>query len=215
MLTHHVVDVERPKGVVVLLHGYASSASDLSPFASALGLDLRFVFPEAPLEVSRGRGWWSIDEEASAPDRLQGPRDLSTLEPEAIAELRARVGELLDHVALPGLPLVIGGFSQGAMLACDFALHDPRALAGLVLLSGARIRATAWAPRFAARRGLPVFASHGRADDDLSFDAAAALASDLEAGGMAVTFFPFDGGHEVPLVAWRALKKFLRAVSGA
>lgn len=215
MLTHHVVDVDRPKGVVVLLHGYASSASDLSPFASALGLDLRFVFPEAPHALVRGRGWWSIDEEARARDRAVGPRDLSALDPPTIAELRARVGELLDHVTLPGLPLVIGGFSQGAMLACDVALHDPRAFAGLVLLSGARIRATEWAPRLSSRRGLPVFVSHGRSDDDLSFDAAAALAKELETGGLAVTFFPFDGGHEVPLVAWRALKKFLRAVSGA
>ncbi|MGE5183235.1 MAG: hypothetical protein ACM31C_14295 [Acidobacteriota bacterium] len=32
------------------------------------------------------------------------------------------------------------------------------------------------------------------------------------AGGAHVTWLPFDGGHELPLVVWRGLRKFLRAV---
>ena len=36
---------------------------------------------------------------------------------------------------MSGRRLVLGGFSQGAMLAMDVALHTERALAGLVLMS--------------------------------------------------------------------------------
>jgi predicted esterase len=27
-----------------------------------------------------------------------------------------------------------------------------------------------------------------------------------------VTWVPFDGGHEIPLIVWRALRKFLNAL---
>jgi phospholipase/carboxylesterase len=33
----------------------------------------------------------------------------------------------------------------------------------------------------------------------------------LEAGAR-VFWVPFDGGHEIPLVVWRGLRKFLRAL---
>src|SRR5687768_953395 len=36
---------------VVLLHGYSMTPSDLSPFASSLGVAARFVFPEGPVDT--------------------------------------------------------------------------------------------------------------------------------------------------------------------
>jgi phospholipase/carboxylesterase len=121
---------------------------------------------------------------------------------------------LLDDLAttVGSGPLVIGGFSQGAMLTCDLALRSSRALAGLVFLSGSRICRDAWAAHGAARRGLPVFMSHGRADRDLSFEAAERLQAELVSSGLAVTWLPFEGGHEVPLLALRGLKRFLSAL---
>ena len=109
-------------------------------------------------------------------------------------------------------PLILGGFSQGAMLAFDIALRSERAIRGLVQLSGARIAERLWNPRLATRAGTPVFMSHGLRDPDLSFPAAKAFAGDLEAAGWGVDFCAFDGAHEVPLVALRGLKRFLLRV---
>jgi len=61
-------------------------------------------------------------------------------------------------------------------------------------------------------RGLPAFVSHGRADQDLAFTAGEALRDFVLAGGAEVSWVPFDGGHEIPLVVWRALRKFLSAL---
>jgi phospholipase/carboxylesterase len=121
---------------------------------------------------------------------------------------------LLDELCQesPRAPLILGGFSQGAMLAFDIALRSERPLAALVQLSGARIARRFWDPLLEARAGTRAFISHGRSDPDLAFSATESFQHDLRAAHWLVDFCPFDGGHEVPLVALRALKRFLRGL---
>jgi phospholipase/carboxylesterase len=200
---------------VVLLHGFMGTSEALSPFARSLGVDAQFVFPEGLVDLAprglRGRAWWPIDTDARAEALARGPRDLSDFGPEGLDDAQAHLSALLDDLDRqdPARPLVLGGFSQGAMLSCDLALRTPRALSGLVLFSGARITADRWRPLYEGRRGLRVFMSHGRNDDDLAFSAAEALKDDLVAAGWDVTWVPFDGGHEIPLVVWRAFKRWV------
>ena len=75
----------------------------------------------------------------------------------------------------PGAKVVLGGFSQGAMLACDTALREGPKLAGLVVLSGTLVAEAEWAALFPTLRGTPVFQSHGTFDPLLPFQAAAML----------------------------------------
>jgi phospholipase/carboxylesterase len=224
--------------IVVLLHGFGGGPEDLAPFASSMGLGARFVFPAGPIELSAAaagagsaavtrespaapaRAWWPIDVDARDAAMARGEeRDLSALDPDGLPAARDALVALLDDVEreLGPAPLIVGGFSQGAMLACDVVLRTGRPVAGVVILSGARICAPEWNPRLAAHGrdrvspgGLPVFVSHGRRDAHLSFAAADAFQKDLAAAGWRVTWRPFDGGHEIPLVVLRALKKFLR-----
>lgn len=204
--------------LVVLLHGFAGLAEDLAPFGRSMGVAGTFVFPEAPIDLAprglRGKAWLASDG-TTGPGAItsSGPRDLSDFEPEDLDEARARLASLLDELVAenPNAPLILGGFSQGAMLAFDLALRTERPVAGLVQLSGCRIAAREWNPRLRGRRGTRAFISHGRQDPDLSFAAAEAWQSDLAAAGWNVDFFPFDGGHETPLGVLRALKKFLRS----
>ena len=202
--------------LVVLLHGFAGLPEDLEPFARSIGLGARFVFPEGPADLAplglRGRAWWRSDGSGRAHAAETGEaRDLRAFEPLGLAAAHEECSRLLDVLAVEtgSAPLILGGFSQGAMLAFDIALQSERALRGLVQLSGARIAERRWNPRMAARAGTPVFMSHGRQDRDLSFVAAEAFAGDLVAAGWDVDFCAFDGGHEVPLQALRGLKRFL------
>jgi phospholipase/carboxylesterase len=200
---------------VVLLHGFMGTPDDLAPFARSLGVQARFVFPGGRVDLApfglSGRAWWPVDTDTRADSIAAGPRDLSHFVPEGLDAARAHVDGLLDDLEREGPPgpLVIGGFSQGAMLSCDVALRSPRPLAGLALFSGARIAAGAWRSLYASRRGLRVFVSHGRSDADLSFSAAESFQRELADAGWEVTWCPFDGGHEIPLVAWRAFKRWL------
>jgi phospholipase/carboxylesterase len=206
---------------VVLCHGFAMTAAHLAPFAHALRLPARFYFPEGPVAaelvpgVPEGRAWWRIDAQARLDALAHGPRDFATFEPPDLAAARTLLGGVIDELLGSGTGrVVLGGFSSGGMLSWDLQLREPRPLAGLVLLSATRI---AWREEepFVARApltGLPVFARHGRDDPDLAFAAGEALARAAAATGADVDFAAFDGGHEIPLVAWRRLKKWLAAL---
>jgi len=131
--------------VVILLHGYGAPGDDLVPLAPALSAvpGTRFLFPAAPLSLEpafpAARAWWHVDWEARERQiRTTGSIDLSGDVPDGLPAARAWVSGLLDNLSavleVPG-PVILGGFSQGAMLACDVALHAPTPLVGLVLMS--------------------------------------------------------------------------------
>jgi phospholipase/carboxylesterase len=103
-----------------------------------------------------------------------------------------------DRFGVTGEQIVLGGFSQGAMLSCDVALRTDRALAGLALLSATLLCRDVWEPRMPLRRGLPVFQSHGRRDELLPFEAATELRDMLRSAGCTLDWVEFNGGHEVP-----------------
>ena len=218
-----VGDPEAAPVVVVLLHGFQMSPADLSPFAHSLQAPAWFLFPEAPLVAApRGRAWWHIDAQQRERALALGPRDFAVQHPPDLPAARDRLRGLLADVAprVGGRPLVLGGFSQGGMLACDTVLRSDvlRAdlgLSAMALLSASRIAFDEWAPLLAQPRlrGLPVLVSHGEQDDDLAFSAGEALRDCLTAAGAAVDWLPFAQGHEIPLVVWRRLRKLIGALA--
>jgi phospholipase/carboxylesterase len=194
--------------VVVLLHGFGAPGDDLVPLWRTLAAPrgARFVFPAAPIDLGPrymgGRAWWPIDLEERMRRRALGEAPDIHEVPDGLVASRTKVLATLDEIVRTLQPapgkLVLGGFSQGGMLALDVALHSPAALAGLVLLSCTHIAADEWAPRLDARRGLPVFMSHGRVDEMLSFAVAEGLRDTLGAHGLPVEWVPFHGGHGIP-----------------
>lgn len=222
-LTAHVTGgTDREGGgagpVVVLLHGYGAPGTDLVPLWRELAVprEVRFVFPEAPLELGfGGRAWWPIDMA-----RLQDRFSESAVErliaevPPGIEEARAAVLELLTTLerdfSAPPEQTVLGGFSQGAMLATDIVLRTTRSFGGLAVLSGTLISHDEWLPLMAARRGLPVLQSHGRADPVLPFEIGERLRAELVSAGLPVEFIPFNGGHGIPGGVLEGLTRLIR-----
>jgi phospholipase/carboxylesterase len=208
--------------VVVLLHGFGAPGDDLVPLWRSLGAPpgTRFVFPEAPIDLGPnamgGRAWWPLDLEEHMRRQALGKRRDTALVPEGVDVARAQMNSLLDEVERTLHPhagkLALGGFSQGAMVALDVALHSSRALAGLVLLSGSLIAAGEWATRYESRRGLPMFMSHGQQDEILPFAISEELRDLLTSHGIPVEWLPFRGGHGVPPSVVSAVAGFLNRV---
>ncbi len=197
--------------VAVMLHGFAMAPEALSPFAHSLGIPARFFVPAAPLPAPEGRSWWNIDVEVRARSLATGPRDLSTQHPPDAPAARARLLAFLEEVRAwdTKLPIALIGFSQGGMLACDTYLRSRPDVSSLGLLSSSRIMLDEWLPLVHRIDRMPVLISHGRNDADLAFSAGEALRDLLAGAGADVTWVPFGQGHEIPLVVWRALRKFL------
>lgn len=221
-----------PRLAVVLCHGYGAPGDDLVPLGEELASRLppelavatRFYFPEAPHAadgVGFGRAWWQLDPEILMALQYGGPRDTSRSRasaPPGLAPARRQLFSLLEAVTgqtgLPHARVVVGGFSQGAMLATDVALRLEEAPASLVVLSGTLLCEAQWQRACAARPSLPVFASHGQQDPILPFSEAEALVSLLRGAGLPVHFEPFRGGHEIPGAVLRALVAHLVARHG-
>ncbi len=215
--------------VVVLLHGFGAPATDLVPLWRQIPTseDVRFVFPAAPILLDRGlpdevagRAFFMVDIPALQAAAAAGDYEaLSEREPEGIEQAREKLTSLLDAVeqelGVPSSCIVLGGFSQGAMLACDFALRDPRPLAGLVLMSGTLICRSQWRKLAPARAGLPVVQSHGRADPVLPFELAVELAHLLSSSGLELEFLEFNGGHGIPAGVLERLGPLIARAKGA
>lgn len=197
--------------LVVLLHGFGAPGDDLVPLAPYLKVPkaVRFVFPAAPLRLDFGMGdtaraWWMLDMERLMTARAQGLWEpLSQEVPRGLESARNHLAELLrvavKQLDVPQNQLILGGFSQGAMLALDYTLRSDMPLAGLVLLSTTIIAKQEWVTAFPARKGLQVFQSHGTHDDILAHAVAEQLREHLTSAGLWVHWSEFRGGHEIPL----------------
>jgi len=208
LTTHLVGPVDAPI-TCVLLHGFGAPGDDLVALGGELAdaAPVRFVFPEAPLELGGlygdSRAWWMLDLERLEDDLRRGvPRDRRDEVPDGLPDARAHVLRLLDQLqarySVAAERIVLGGFSQGAMLALDVALHRAAPPAGMILMSGTLIAEQEWRSRLASLAGVPVMLSHGRHDSLLPFSAAELLRDRLTAAGAVVDWQPFLGGHEIP-----------------
>jgi phospholipase/carboxylesterase len=219
-LNTHIVGPPDAATTCVLLHGFGATGDDLVALAGELDAPARFVFPEALLELGGlygdARAWWLIDLARFEDELRRGVlRDRRDEIPVGLLEARAQVMRLVDQLqarfSLPANSLVLGGFSQGAMLALDVALHRDTPPAGLILMSGTLIAESTWLPRMASLAGVPVVLSHGRHDGLLPFSVAEVLRDRLAAAGAEVDWQPFPGGHEIPRTVLAAAGKLLRA----
>jgi len=217
---------EAPRAACILCHGFGAPGDDLVPLHGELVslqpslADVRFYFPAAPLSLGGlglgdARAWWMIDMNTMMKLQLGDADSLRAyrrIEPEGMAMARARVlqlvSEVLEETRLPASKLLLGGFSQGAMITTDVALRLPQAPAGLMILSGTMLIEDEWAKLAAERSGLPVFQGHGRQDPLLAFRTAEWLRELLTKAGLEVQFHPFDGGHTIDLEELREAAAF-------
>lgn len=219
-------DTSRQKLAMVVMHGFGAPGEDLVPIAeelvhrdTSLADTVKFIFPAAPLEPDEmleygGRAWWPIDMAKLQRAMMLGDfRDLRAELPELLPAARQHLFDLIDEVRQEtgwGLDrFVLGGFSQGSMLATDVALRLPESPAGLVIWSGTLLCENDWLPLLPRRKGLRVIQSHGRQDQILPFVASEWLRDAMTSAGLDVEFLPFNGPHTISQPAIEATVKLL------
>ncbi len=175
------------KAICVFVHGRGQSPEDMQAHVMTrlAAPDVAFMLPRAPTGA-----WWTA-------------RAVDPLTPVARAELAAALDHLAAALAairseLPGLPLLLAGFSQGACLALEYGfagLPPPDALAAL---TGCRVGVAADGRSEAMPAGIPVYLTAGDADPWIPVAAFADAAGALGRGGARLRADVFPGrGHEV------------------
>jgi phospholipase/carboxylesterase len=205
--------------LVVLFHGYGADAADLAPLATELGLakPWAWAFPNGILKLDMGgRAWFPIDRETFEKIQFEGrPWDGGNRLPPDLDATRQAALECVAALGRPMSEVVLGGFSQGAMLATELALAGPEKPLGLAILSGGLFTESRWRELAPKKKGLRFFQTHGRQDPILDFAAAQRLEKLLKDGGLEGGLLPFDGGHGIPLEASEGLASFLDSLAGA
>lgn len=149
--------------LVVLLHGYGASGDDLISIGHEWAPDLpdtAFVSPNAPdvCEMwAQGYQWFSI--RALQTDPLERARQAAQAAPALHAFLDAQ----LEKWDVPESRMIVGGFSQGAMMAMYTMPRRKNACAGVIGYSGMLIDGGALTAEGMSK--MPVLAIHGDSDE--------------------------------------------------
>lgn len=199
---------------VVILHGFGADAGDLYPLAEYLDPEesWNFYFPDAPYEVDigggfRGRGWFPISVR-----ELETGVDFTQVRPPRLDESARAVADLIFE--LNSKKVILGGFSQGAMIAMEVAITDPDSVSGLVIWSGSLLDEKGWRAKVSGLKDKPFVQSHGMQDTVLPFSVGERLNALLTSGGGQGEFIRFAGGHEIPPPVIRKTKDFLQGLAG-
>jgi len=194
---------------IVLLHGFGADASDLYPLADFLDPDENWniYFPDAPLEVPigphmMGRGWFPI----SVRD-LETGVDFTKVRPPGLDKSAEAVSSLLFE--LNSKKLILGGFSQGAMISMEVALESPQDVNGLIILSGAMLDEENWTKKAPGLKSVKILQAHGQRDQVLPFAVSQRLNEMLKKGGAEIDWIPFGGGHEIPMPVLLKARQFI------
>jgi phospholipase/carboxylesterase len=221
---------QSPEMIVIFCHGYGAPGTDLvglGPEILQLKPQLKnsaqFYFPAAPLSLDAmgaygGRAWWHLDVEkfmASVDGGLA--RDLRNEKPEGLENshqlLVKMIQEIQDRTNLPMSRFVLGGFSQGSMLATDVSLRSDDKPAGLMVFSGTLLCESEWGPLIGQLSETRILQSHGRQDPVLPYDNAVLLHEHFEKNGIKNEFISFDGIHTIPMEALTRSAEILEEIS--
>ncbi|EYB68271.1 phospholipase/carboxylesterase [Deinococcus phoenicis] len=193
----------RPLGearvAMVLLHGRGGTAPDILSLADDLNLSaFAYLAPQA-----EGNSWYPLSFLAPV-ERNQPELD------RALATVDAVLTEL-EAQGIPPQNVVLGGFSQGACLALEYASRAGQPLGGVVALSGGLITLDRTDPL----GGTPVFM--GVAPDDAHIPLARfqESAAQLRARGARVDDRVYPGlGHSINRDELDAVREIMQGVAG-
>lgn len=197
-----------PAGALVLLHGRGTSERDLYPLLDALDPEARLVgvTPRAPFTMPPGGAHW------------YGPvLRVGYPNPETFQQSRELVGGWLDGLpealGFPEDRLVLGGFSQGAVMSYALGLGPGRpAPAGLIALSGFIPRVDGFELDLDGREGFPVALGHGSHDPVIGVEWGHEARDRLQAAGADVVWRESPMPHSVDPAFVGELRDWLAGV---
>jgi phospholipase/carboxylesterase len=172
-----------PEGALVLLHGRGADEHDLEPLLDALDPKRRLAgfLPRGPLSLPPGGAHWYVVREVGYPDR-------ATFD-QTFAQLSARLDATIAEAGVPPEKLVLGGFSQGAVMSYALGLGAGRPRpAAILAFSGFLPTVEGFDLELASRAGLPVSIAHGTYDPIIRVEFGREARDRLAAAGLDVAY---------------------------
>ncbi len=189
-------------GAIVLLHGRGTSEQDLLPLLDVFDPRERLAgaFPRGPLQLPPiGHHWYAVEDGSPDPETFRA----------TVERLGSWLAGLAERTGIPIERTVLGGFSQGAVMAWALGLGPDRPRpAGILAMSGALPAVAGFDLQLAGLAGLPVAITHGTQDPLISIERGRDARDRARAGGADVVYRETDVPHIVDprvvpgLVSW-------------
>eukprot|EP00331_Platyophrya_macrostoma_P027475 CAMPEP_0176438488 /NCGR_PEP_ID=MMETSP0127-20121128/19316_1 /TAXON_ID=938130 /ORGANISM="Platyophrya macrostoma, Strain WH" /LENGTH=617 /DNA_ID=CAMNT_0017822453 /DNA_START=38 /DNA_END=1891 /DNA_ORIENTATION=+ len=202
-------------GAIVFMHGLgdqpASWQESIEWLAGKIGQNVKAVCPAAPVRpITKNKG----AETTAWFDALgEWPRTpASKDDTEGIAASVASIHAVIDGLVKDGVPaerIIVGGFSQGAVLATQTVYTYGARLGGCLNLSG-------WLPNADAftvtkeNAHTPIFWGHGTKDEIVAVENQAVGLEALKARGVSVEGKTYEIGHDTNEAEFDEILNFLR-----
>ncbi len=179
-----------PEAALVLMHGRGTSEEDLAGLLEVLDPQRRFVgaCPRGPLELPPvGFHWYAV-------------RRIGFPDPVTFTASYRALGDwleaLAEHTGVPPERTVLGGFSQGTVMAWALGLGTDRPRpAGILAISGFVPTVEGWEPDRSRLAGLPVAIVHGTEDPVIGVEFGRAARELATEGGAEVLYRESPVGH--------------------
>ncbi len=178
--------------ILVLLHGLGSNEHDLMGLAPELDPRLLVVAIRGPVEIgTNAYAWYEVTWDA---DGIHGNSEQALASRDLVMETLKALPEALG---VTPSQLLLGGFSQGAILSIGTLLADPTIVSGVLAMSGRLV------PEFVpptpppAALDVPVLVQHGTRDEVLPVAGSREIRDYLQNAGFAVTYHEYPMAHEI------------------
>jgi phospholipase/carboxylesterase len=195
-----------PEGALVLVHGRGSDEHDLFPLLDALDPERRLlgITPRGPLSLPPGGAHWYRFAGVGTPDAT------------TFLETFDQASAFLDALPVPIDRVVLGGFSQGAVMTYALGLGGGRPRpAAIMALSGFMPRVEGFELDLTNLTGYPVAIAHGSLDPVISVDWSREARAVLEEAGAAVLYREPPVPHMLDPAVVRELRGFVRSAIDA
>jgi phospholipase/carboxylesterase len=193
-----------PEGALVLFHGRGADERDLHPLLDALDPERRLLglTPRGPLSLPPGGAHWY---------RLGG---IPTPDPATFFPSYEAAGALVDALPVPLDRVVIGGFSQGAVMSWALGLGAGRRRpAAIMALSGFMPEVEGFELDLAGLEGYPIAVAHGSLDPVIPVEFGRAAAERVRAAGADVLWRETPVPHTIDPRVLPELQAFVDRVT--
>jgi phospholipase/carboxylesterase len=191
-----------PEGALVLFHGRGADEHDLFPLLDALDPERRLqgYTPRGPLALPPGGAHWYIVPRVGYPD------------PETFRIGYSAAVEWLDALPFPAERIVLGGFSQGAVMTYALGLGKGRPRpAALLALSGFIPTVEGWEPDLEPPFP-PIVIAHGEYDPVIPVEFARRARDVLEEAGADLLYRELPVDHTIDPAVLPELRQVVAAV---
>ena len=195
-----------PEGALVLLHGRGADEGDLFPLLDALDPERRLTgyTPRGPLSLPPGGAhWYSLG-------------GIPTPDPATFWPSYEALGAWLDALPVPLDRVILGGFSQGAVMSWALGLGSGRPRpAALVCLSGFQPVVDGLELDLEGLDGYPTAIAHGSFDPVIDVEFSRRARGVMEAAGAAVLYREAPLPHTIDPRILPELRAFVTAALAA